>query len=156
MKKVRAGLNRETAAELLRGQTCRLGELPTRDRQQAEQFLVLARHIQARPVVYIQYKREAYESIHPETLRITFDTALGYALANPAVALFWPERVKATRMANTILEIKFTDHFPGWVQRMVCTFGLIQQSVPKYVLSMQQALGEAPSGRTSGTLAYSG
>ena len=39
-----------------------------------------------------------------------------------------------------ILEIKFTERFPWWVQDLIRTFGLGQRAVPKYVWSVDHML----------------
>ena len=45
-------------------------------------------------------------------------------------------------MAGSIIEIKFTERFPGWVHDLVRVFGLKQQPVPKYVLSVDYVMLE--------------
>jgi hypothetical protein len=44
-----------------------------------------------------------------------------------------------------IVEIKFTELYPGWVRDLVRELGLKQQPVPKYVMSVDALLALGPS-----------
>jgi hypothetical protein len=48
-----------------------------------------------------------------------------------------------TPVEGVILEIKFTDRFPSWASDIAEMFQLRQSSVPKYVMSLDRALGGA-------------
>jgi hypothetical protein len=45
-----------------------------------------------------------------------------------------------TPVGETIIEIKFTERFPSWINDLVRIFGLKQQPVPKYVMSVEHSL----------------
>ena len=47
-----------------------------------------------------------------------------------------------TPVSGSILEIKFTEMYPGWVRDLVRAFGLKQQAVPKYVMSVDHMMLE--------------
>lgn len=103
-------------------------------------FLTLCRLLDARRVIVMRYMREAYESHGIEPVRITFDTALEYAVLGRPSALVAPRRWVRARLAGPVLEIKFTERSPGWVRQLVRTFELDRRSVPKYVTCVDQAL----------------
>jgi hypothetical protein len=43
-------------------------------------------------------------------------------------------------MNGVVVEIKFTERYPWWVQDFIYSFGLTQRAVPKYVLSVDHML----------------
>ncbi|MBC8293230.1 MAG: polyphosphate polymerase domain-containing protein [Proteobacteria bacterium] len=103
------------------------------------EFDNLARAAQAGPVVRIKYRREAYESVGSQSLRITFDSDLSYSVTlENALSLNGGQWVE-TDLEGTIMEIKFTGTFPSWLRRLIDVFQLQKQSIPKYVMSMEQA-----------------
>ncbi len=46
----------------------------------------------------------------------------------------------ATPLAGVVLEIKFTNRFPSWVEHMVRAFGLKQERCSKFAASIEQML----------------
>jgi len=94
----------------------------------------------ARPVVRVRYMREAYESRGGDPVRITIDTELMHAITFDSNLSHADGRWITTPTDGTILEIKFTERFPDWIEDMVRLFGLKQQSVPKYVMCLDDAL----------------
>jgi len=94
----------------------------------------------ARPVIRVRYMREAYESVTGEPLRITIDTELAHVATFDLETSHERGRWVATPVDGAVLEIKFTEMFPMWVADMVRVFGLKQQPVPKYVLSVDHML----------------
>ena len=98
-------------------------------------FRELAGAFGARPCATVRYQREAFVSRDGEPLRITFDrdlcciptTEYNHEIWN--ADSFWhtlPE-------VPVVLEVKFTDHYPAWVQQMIHRFGLTRGSMAKYV-----------------------
>jgi hypothetical protein len=94
----------------------------------------------ARPVIKIRYVREAYESIGGDPFRLTIDTELMHAIALTPDLTFRDGRWSTTPVAGVILELKFTERYPSWLADLVRTFGLKQQPVPKYVMSVDHVL----------------
>ena len=96
----------------------------------------------ARPVVRVKYMREAYEARGHEPVRVTIDTELMHAITLDADFRRGPGRWTTTPLDGSIVEIKFTERFPWWVEEFVRRFGLHQRPVPKYVMSLDHALLE--------------
>jgi hypothetical protein len=90
----------------------------------------------ARPFLRVRYIREAYESVGGDPLRITLDTDLAWLPTSTADFKLEAEGWIPTPVAGTVLEIKFTDRYPGWVGEMIRAFDLQRRSVAKYVLSV--------------------
>jgi len=89
-----------------------------------------------RPVVLIVYEREAYQAKFDESVRITFDKNIrskGYPSIND---LFEEEKLSPALAGYFILEVKFNDHFPAWLNPVIANFSLRKQSASKYVIAM--------------------
>jgi len=143
--KDRAGVRAESVAELLASSAgVALNgfarELDGDSATVVERFLKLRRLLDARPTLAVRYLREAYESRGCDPVRITFDTALEYAVLDRRDRLASPRRWRRARVAGPVLEVKFTERFPGWVAELVRVFELGRRSVPKYVLCVDQAV----------------
>lgn len=94
----------------------------------------------AKPVIRVKYLREAYDSPNGEPVRITIDTDLMHAVTLDGTLSHAEGRWVTTPVDGPILEIKFTNHFPDWVGDVVRVFGLKQQAVPKYIMSVDHML----------------
>lgn len=101
-----------------------------------EYFTHHAALLHARPVMRVKYEREAYEATGNEPVRITMDTNLMHSVSLDGSLDHVRGRWNKTPTGGAIVEIKFTDRFPSWVQDFVRLFDLNQQSVPKYILSL--------------------
>lgn len=92
-----------------------------------------------RPVVLVVYEREPYQSKFDSTVRITFDKNLrgqGY----PALENLYKENELLSALDNKfIMEVKFNNTFPGWMNPVISKFGLRRQSASKYVMTMDSA-----------------
>lgn len=104
------------------------------------EFSNLVAMLGARAVIRIRYQREAYESRTKDPLRITFDTDLERSAI--LTRHRGDERDISWRVPTegAILEIKFTEALPSWVREMIRRFQLDRRSIPKYLLSMDDAL----------------
>jgi SPX domain protein involved in polyphosphate accumulation len=103
-------------------------------------FCYLKKEILADASLYVCYYREAFVSKANNTLRVTFDRdvrACPYFLDD---SLFSPGRGVATAIPGVILEIKFTNQYPGWINEMVRQFQIQRRSVPKYIECIDAAL----------------
>lgn len=137
--KRRAGLDRETARRLLDGAATSLVAHESK-RRDVDYFFYNYRAISARPVLRVRYQREAYEATGHEPVRITLDTELRYAVTFGNDLRHGTGDWRDAGLSDTIVEVKFTERFPWWVEDFVRRFGLNQRSVPKYVLSVDRLL----------------
>ena len=147
--KERAAVTREGAERLLRGERPgaphRIGGTDGPGGPSAlECFCRLRDEVEARGAAYVAYTREAYVSPKNDRLRITFDRDVRGTAFDRRRQLEPPQNGTRAKVGGVILEIKFTDCFPGWLLDMVQAFDLQRQSVPKYVLCVR-ALGLRPS-----------
>ena len=110
-----------------------------KDQEILRQFQLYLYSLQARPVVMVRYKRQAFEDDSNNRVRITFDRYLNYRPPNGTVpttnGLGWQN----VPMDFTILEIKFTKSFPLWLNGLVKIFDLKQTAMSKYASSVQQS-----------------
>lgn len=138
--KRRVGLGRDQARRLLDREPLDPGRLSPAERQDAEYFCHHVGLIEARPLIRVRYKREAYVSHGNEPVRVTIDTDLRHAITLDDELGHTRGRWTATPIDGVIVEIKFTERFPWWIQDLIRTFGLIQRAVPKYVWSVDHML----------------
>jgi SPX domain protein involved in polyphosphate accumulation len=92
-----------------------------------------------RPVVLVVYEREPYLNKFDKTVRITFDKNLrgkGY----PALEDLYDEEGLIAALHNRfIMEVKFNNTFPNWMNPVISRFGLRKQSASKYVMTMDSS-----------------
>lgn len=119
-------------------------ELSGQDRTVLQQFLHYCRCLQARPIVLVRYRREAYESSTANRVRITFDRELMYQPVNEPVVKVNGPGWKKLPIDFVVLEIKFSDSFPLWVKQLVQIFNLNRQSMSKYCRSASQIMMMPP------------
>jgi hypothetical protein len=84
------------------------------------------------PVVLINYEREAFFSKHDSTLRITFDKNLRSSPIPKISDLYSEERSRYAMPGNFILEVKFFNGFPTWLQKILRRFEFKRQAISKY------------------------
>jgi len=109
--------------------------------------------IGARPVVVLRYDRESLVARYDRQLRVTFDRGIRFCRTSCAnfpdtddkylplvfgAGLWTPE-------PRVVLEMKFSNVCPLWMQDMVERFNLDRGSFSKYVRAMDQALDETMS-----------
>ena len=138
--KRRAGMSRDRARRILAYDALAAEGLAEDVRRDAEYFRHHLLLTQARPVARVRYWREAYQAQGNEPVRITFDTGVQHAPTFDDEFGHTRGRWISTPIDGAIVEVKFTERFPTWVQDLVRTFGLGQQTVPKYVLALHQLL----------------
>jgi len=113
----------------------------TIDEESLKQFQFYMKSINARPMILVRYMRQAFESSLENRVRVTFDRELCYKVTRtPEVKIGgtgWQHH--SYTLGKVILEIKFTARYPGWLNQMVKTFDLRQESVSKYATSIQQS-----------------
>jgi hypothetical protein len=141
--KRRAKVTRAAAQSFLAGDGFALERAtPVAD---TREFGLLARAILAEPALRVRYRREAFESTGPDPVRVTFDTQLTWAPSPRGELDGGTSEWFGTPLTDPILEVKFTNTFPGWLADMVRRFGLHRRSVAKYVVCVNAAR-RRPSG----------
>lgn len=150
--KRRALISRPAARALLAGKPLPEGESP--QGSEFAEFRSLYARVGARPSVYVSYLREAYEAVGPEPVRLTFDTHLHNAPPERSTPFAFDDKEWAeTPCENVILELKFTDACPHWVEGLIEHFQLARCSVAKYILCLdasQERYRHAPPIRQHG------
>jgi len=128
-----------------------------KEREAFREFVRLTNEIDARPMVYIRYRREAFSGIFDNYARITFDSQLCY---QPVFDMYnWggdgrfismdSGLVRNRRESSLVLEIKCTEQVPRWMVELVQEFDLIRCGNCKYstAIWMENLLtgsGDAP------------
>lgn len=146
VKKQRAVVRCEFVDALLDGAPIRPEMLvhPDRDMENLYAFCDIRETLQATPRVVVRYQREAYVGLAEEPLRITFDTQL----AGLPSSRFDPDAWAASPYwfeppgMPMVLEVKFTDTFPIWVEDMIRRLGLLRTSFAKYVVCVDAMRAE--------------
>lgn len=140
IRKKRAQVHRWAVKDLLSGQLPTMDHLVSQsaeDFEAIEEFTYLQSLLVARPTLHVAYYREAYELEHSNAVRVTFDrevrsnpkTDMDLMINNPGDLLVFGDTV--------ILELKFTNTFPNWLQELTQLFHLRQESAAKYVDSIE-------------------
>lgn len=109
-----------------------------REREGFVHFRRLMESYQARPFAFIRYDREAYVGRMGDSVRITFDRRLCVRRCVAYQRGDWAEQRDWFPFFGdaVVLEIKFNNAFPRWVQDLIIRFNLLRDSVSKYVLGV--------------------
>ncbi len=143
VSKQRAAVSRSEATQLVEhGSNDWMERLPAGAVDDLNCFALYSDLTNARPLVRVKYMREAYEARAGDPVRITIDTDMMHAVTLDLDLSHETGRWVTTPVAGSILELKFTERYPEWMANLVRTFGLKQQPVPKYVLSVDHLLME--------------
>jgi hypothetical protein len=100
------------------------------------EFERIARVQCQRPKVVVEYEREAFTSLRPSQLRISFDHAIRYARATslfPKIPIY-----RKQPGYPIILEIKTPDEGPDWLQKLVRDLALKAVPHSKYANAVEQ------------------
>ena len=136
VRKSRGRVTREEATDFLLFGHCDLGADAHGD---AQEFLDRCRTTRAYPALRLRYWREAWESRGVDPVRITFDTSLEHCLLADRGLVETRPDWRFTPLGNeVILEVKFTDLRPHWLDEMLRRFNLDKVSVAKYAESIEQ------------------
>lgn len=101
---------------------------------EAAKFFYLLKIKNRSPIVLVVYDREAFFSKHDSTLRITFDKNLR-SLALPNMSdLYKDSELQRVMFGYFILEIKFYNGFPKWLQNVLSQFGHERRALSKYTI----------------------
>lgn len=135
--KSRARVNRTGMAAVLEGSGTFQGS--KKDQETLQQFLYYRQMIQGRPVVMVRYMREPFEGNTDSRVRVTFDRHLCYQQVSKPQVVLNGDGWHCIPIPFVILEIKFTEHYPAWLNRLVQMFNLDRSSMSKYVTSVKQS-----------------
>ena len=135
--KHRARIQRASAIRLIAGYRpsgIDLLDPPLHGEQEAlEQFSRLRDSMQARATVHVRYRRQAWVPRDGADARVTCDTNLmGMKFSGRFSTVDGDPWVRPD-LDGVILELKFTDRFPRWMEELVRMFNLERVSLPKYV-----------------------
>lgn len=100
----------------------------------AGKFLYHVYRNNLKPVVLVVYEREAFFDRFKTEVRITFDKNLR-GIAYPTIDDLYSEKnaVEANK-GRFIFEVKFFDHFPGWLRPITGQLDLVRRSASKYIM----------------------
>jgi hypothetical protein len=128
-----------------------------KEREAFREFVRLVEEIDAEPLVYIRYRREAFSGIFDHYSRVTFDSQLCY---QPVFDMYnWggtgrfismdSGMVRNRRDSTLVLEVKCTEQVPLWMIELVQAFDLIRCGNCKYstaiwMENLLTGLGDAP------------
>lgn len=141
IRKKRAQIHRWALKDILLGQfptSEHLVKSSAEENHAIEEFSYLQNLLIAKPSMHVSYFREAYELEHSNSVRVTFDRNVR---SNPDVeSPFMKNRTGDFPVFGdtVILELKFTDKFPNWLQELTQLFHLRQESAAKYVDSIEE------------------
>lgn len=134
--KQRSGVRREAVAWLLSGHLPNVSQLISGNPNQLaalDQFCLRMNRIGAVPQARVSYQREAWAGEGKHGIRVTMDRAV--RLEPDSTARLAEEMRNPVEVfgQNVVLELKFDDQYPDWVNEMVRVFGLVRGSAAKYV-----------------------
>jgi hypothetical protein len=138
MLKESTRITREEADRLI---NCAFEFLAESDNHLLREFYVETRCNLMRPVVVVEYDREAY--IHQVgTVRITFDSGLR---TSSGVNGFFSRdccNMKALQQQDNILEVKYNEVLPGYISGLFPNTIRPQMAIGKFVICRNQQLGQ--------------
>lgn len=134
--KQRCGVRRDVVPLLAAGQLPSPDQLYSKEGRHLaalQRFHFLQQELNARPKAHNCYMREAWVTHADNSVRVTFDRQVQMSPCFHARA---STTIKAPARAfpdHTIIEIKFTNRFPNWLQDLVESLNLVRTSASKYV-----------------------
>jgi hypothetical protein len=143
--KQRAAVWRTAVPDLLGGKLPTMSMLVKASEKGAralKDFHDLTRSINAIPAAYTSYIRAAYEPPSDNRYRVTFDTELKAGAFRNQLGIGDLDQWSKPTIDGTVVELKFTDRRPNWMNECVQRFQLKRISVPKYVECVNMVDGE--------------
>ncbi|MCX6953652.1 MAG: polyphosphate polymerase domain-containing protein [Verrucomicrobia bacterium] len=154
--KQRARVRREFVPEILGGAWPSMRHLikaDARDFAALQKFCELLRRLGARPRARVSYDREAWTSEGNNAVRVTMDrVVVCEPELEPRLDTTFRHPVRPFG-EQVIVELKFTNRYPDWLQIMVRTFNLVQGSAAKYVDGVN-ALGASRFSAAAGASSF--
>jgi len=111
-----------------------------RESEALSKFMFLRQRVGAVPMLSVCYKRQAFESEVGQRVRISFDHDLRYGLID-RVRGGTREGIWPVRLRGVIVEVKFTNTYPAWVEGLLRGTELVRRGVCKYLICAQAAFG---------------
>jgi hypothetical protein len=96
-------------------------------------FCSLRNAINADRGILVSYLREAYVTPNDDTVRLTFDRNVHSGRFDQSLRINKLDERFQPKVPGTILELKFTDRFPGWMKDLAQCFNLTRSPMAKYV-----------------------
>ncbi|MBN1299984.1 MAG: polyphosphate polymerase domain-containing protein [Melioribacteraceae bacterium] len=115
----------------------------------AEYFLHHIYKRSLKPIILIVYDREAFFSKFDPRLRITLDKNLRYLMFPSLDMLYSEQDLCGIFTNNFILEIKFSNGFPKWLQNLLSKFNLSRRALSKYTMCLENEKIINPANRRS-------
>jgi hypothetical protein len=144
ISKQRGGVKREAVDWLLAGHLPEPSHLVSKEPKQLlalQRFCQLTSELGAKPRTHVAYYREAWLSQHDNSVRVTLDRQVRTEF-EPGIQLTTKMSHPVLVFGNAvILELKFTNRFPGWFKELVRAFGLMQCGAAKYVDGLTRLMG---------------
>ncbi|MCG2590610.1 polyphosphate polymerase domain-containing protein [Rhodohalobacter sulfatireducens] len=140
IRKKRAQVVRDSVQDLLNGHAPTKNHLAKNSLTELdalEHFCFLTGKLQASPKMHVTYMREAYEKRDSNDVRVTIDRDVKSSRVRHNH--FEPQQSGGLPVfGNTvILELKFTNRFPDWLNELTQRFHLRRESASKYVDSIE-------------------
>jgi hypothetical protein len=102
----------------------------------AGKFLFHVYRNNLKPVVLVIYEREAFFEKFDGRVRMTLDKNLR-CIAYPGLDDLYSDKNTIPALKDHfIFEVKFFDHFPGWLRPITGKLGLLRTAASKYVISI--------------------
>lgn len=92
-----------------------------------------------KPIILIVYDREAFFSKFDNNLRITFDKNIRFFEYPKIENLYRDEELEIAIPNDFVLEVKFNNGYPKWLQDIIIEFNLIRRSVSKYTICIDSS-----------------
>ncbi len=137
--KSRCPVPRRLLASVLDGTATDAPPLSERQSGIRDEFRGLVHALDARPTVVVRYDREAYVGLFDPEVRVTFDRRLRTLATDQLTVPLEASGFATVLGRRVVLELKFNDRCPGWMQTVVHRFGLARQSFSKYGHSIEVA-----------------
>ncbi len=134
--KQRALVHRQFVDGLLNGDAPNREQLAKNDLKNWKalyDFCELRDAIDARPAAYTSYMRAGYEPPDSNLVRVTFDRRIRAGRYTGKLNALDVDNWPMVHVPGVVLELKFTDRFPNWMQDLTDMFDLTRGSMPKYV-----------------------
>jgi SPX domain protein involved in polyphosphate accumulation len=138
--KDRAAVHRSSVDRILHGHWPERSDLvkyTPKNLATLQRFCELKDMLRAEGKVFVSYSREAYVSPHDDSVRVTFDRNLSAAPYDRQLIVRPLDNWLQPQVEGVVLELKFTDRFPGWMGDLTRCFGLQRDAMAKYVFCVQ-------------------
>jgi hypothetical protein len=139
IRKKRAKVHRWAVDDLLNGHLPLMNHLVDKvpdQYQTLEYFCILQNRLNAKPKMHVTYYREAYERKNSNAVRVTFDRSVRSTPQSDVNLIKKQTGSLPVFRDEVVLELKFSNRFPHWMEECTQLFHLRQESAAKYVDSI--------------------